>query len=184
MDFRIASRYAKSLFDLATEQNQLDAVNEDFSDLLLSINQSPELTNLLKSPIVSLDKKEAVLQQAFGKDMNAISWAFIKIVLRKRRENQLPAIAEYFGILYKQKNGIATAQLITAIELSPELVQTITDKLVAETGKKISLTQKIDPKIIGGYIVNLEDRQIDASVATQIRNLRSQFDENLYVQDY
>jgi F-type H+-transporting ATPase subunit delta len=184
MDYRIAARYAQSIFDLAIERQELNAVQQDLADLLASAKQSPDLKNLLKSPIIASNKKEAVLHQAFGKDMNPTTWAFIKLVIAKNRENQLLPIAEYFDVLYKTHTNVLTADLITATTATPELLAQINQIVATQTGKTVEIKQKIDPSLIGGYILKLGDKQIDTSIKKQLNNLRNEFDDNLYVKAY
>ena len=181
---RVASRYAKSLIGLAIEKGQLDAVHADMSLVESICADNRDLSLLLQSPIIKADKKHAILNQIFSGKLGEITTNFLDIIVRKRREVLIPDIASAFLLQYKIHKGITTAELTSAVKLDDELKERILKLVASETvGKQIDLVEKIDPSIIGGFMVRIGDKQIDASIARNISDLKKQFSENHYISE-
>lgn len=179
---RIASRYAKSLLDLAIEQNQLDEVYTQVSGIADSIAGSPELSNLLQSPIIASDKKMSCLNALFGGKVNNLVQKFIAIIVGKHREAYLGEITNSFVNQYNDKKGIGKATLITASEVSDGLLQKIKGFVMANAPgvNTVQLTTKIDPSIIGGFILQFNNQQYDSSVAAKLKAISKNFSDNKY----
>lgn len=173
---RIASRYAKSLFDVATEKGQVEQVKASV-DLLLSATKHEGLAAMLKSPVLSDEKKSAVFKAIFEGKMDAISFTFFDLVLRKNREAFLVDIAKEFVETYRQSNGIVSAKLVTAVAMN----QTSIDSLLAELqksgilGGKVALETSVDESLIGGFVLKLSDKIYDASVLNKLESLKRKF---------
>ncbi len=171
-ELRISSRYAKSLFDLAIEQNVLEAVHDDMKLFAVTSEANPSLGNVLKSPIIDGDKKMAVLNGIFSKHFNALTGIFLNTLIKKRRENYLLGIAQEFMSFYKEKKNIVIAKVTTATMISDEARKQIKANLEKQTGKTIELETKVDPSIIGGIKIQVGDKLFDDSVARQLNNLK------------
>lgn len=104
-DIRVSSRYAKSLLSLAVEQNCLEQVAKDMHFIEKVISENKPLLLLLKSPIIKTDKKISILSEIFEKNISAVSFSFIKIIARKKREVILQNIASSFNAQYKKERG-------------------------------------------------------------------------------
>ncbi len=179
---RLAYRYAKSLMDLAQEQNNLEPVVQDMQLLHATVESSPELAQLLRSPIVKADKKNAILQAIFGNRIGKLSQAFVQLLTSKGREGFLPEIAAAFIAQYKEMKRIRTAKLITAAPANDALKQAVKAKAEASLpGYTVELEEKVDPSIIGGFILEMGDRSVDASVRRDLAEVRKQFRDNLYI---
>ncbi len=179
---RLAYRYAKSLMDLAQEQNSLEQVMGDMQLLQTTVQGSPELAQLLRSPIVKADKKTAILQAIFGNRLNKLSTAFVELITSKGREGALSEIAASFVHQYKELKRIRVAKLITAAPASDALRQEVKAKAEAALpGYTVELEEKVDPSIIGGFILEMGDRSVDASVRRDLGEVRKQFRDNLYI---
>lgn len=183
-DYRIASRYGKSILDLAKERNELEKIHEEFQNFSATLQSSKELRNLLKSPIIPVDKKTKVMRAIFENNMGELSMAFIELVLKKKREAYLGDIAEYFHLLYNQEKSITMANVTSASPLTDTQRNHILKVIEEQIGQKVELKSKIDPKLIAGFVLNVGDKQIDASMANQINELRKEFKENPYVRKY
>jgi F-type H+-transporting ATPase subunit delta len=171
-DIRIASRYAKALIDQALEENKLERLKED-ADLFLSlIKENRDFAILLLSPIVSTDKKKIILDKLWENKLDTVTIQFIHLVLKKRREAMLRSIFTEFNRQYNRYKKITEATVFTAIPISEKLKKEIREMLERKTDSKIELEEKIDESIIGGYIIRYEDKLIDSSIATQIRQLQ------------
>ncbi len=174
--YRIASRYAKSLIDLATEQGKLDKIVEDMT-ALAEAAKVRDLALLLKSPIVHADKKAQVLNAIFGQKIDALTRSFIEIILRKGREATLAEIAQEFIQQYMEIKGISIVQVTSAVVLPAETLDAIRRKLIESklTRGTIEFKISVDPSLIGGFIVSFDDKWYDASVRHQLDLLRKEF---------
>lgn len=169
---RIASRYSKSLIALATESGVLDDVKSDMDSIAAICADSRELVSLLKNPIVTSDDKKAILGKVF-KDANATTQNFIAFLVDKKREAELPMVAQQFIAEYDEMKGIAKATVISAVELSKETLDKVRSYITGILGKEgIELTNTIDPSIIGGLIIKHDDKLIDMSVSKELREIR------------
>ena len=177
-DIRVATRYARSLFDMAEQSNTLEKTEQDAALFLETCTQSRAFDNMLKSPVVFPDKKKAVFKRLFEANFQPVTMSFLDIVLRKRREIVLKAIFTQFMEMYRTKKGILPAHLYTAIPVSADLQKEINTYLEKKTSKTIELHTGTRPELIGGFVIQYEDKLIDASVSTKLRTLRKQLLNN------
>ncbi|MCC9168445.1 ATP synthase F1 subunit delta [Pontibacter harenae] len=180
-DIRVASRYAKSLLELAQEKGVLEQVQEDmklFSDVA---KQNRDFHLLLHNPIVKSDKKLAVINAIFKGKVQQMTLLFFQLVANKNREALLESVATEFKTQYNLIKGIQKAKVTSAAPLSSELRNEIGRRLVAETGKTIELEEHVDPSLIGGFVLRIGDRQIDSSVKNSLRKLKNNFNDNSYI---
>lgn len=184
LDIKAAPRYAKSLLDLGIEQKTLEELFSDMQLIHLVCKQNPELTLLLKSPIVRADKKESILKEVFFNFLSLTSTTFIKLILKKKREALLDAIASAFIHLYKVHHNIKIAKVTTAIALNDAQRKKIISLLESSEKAIIELNEIVNPEIIGGMILRVDDRQIDESIRRKLSNLEMEFDDNPYVKEY
>lgn len=181
---RAASRYIKSLLSLAVEQNALEEVHRDLLFFSDTASKSRPLVVLLQNPIIKHHIKLNVLRKIFQGKVHPLTMSFFEIIVRKNREPILTDIAHEFHNAYNQHKGIGRATVITAIPLDAamriefeKLVQKYSDK------KKVELTEKVDPELIGGFVLNVGDRQVDASIKSKLKTLQVQFTQNPYVKE-
>ncbi len=177
----IAKRYANALLGLSIEMNVLEKIKKDI-DLFVSVCKSnKDLRLLLKSPIIKPDKKMAILKDIFEGNIHKISLAYFMIITRKRREPYLIAIAEQFIILYKQYKNILTVHLQTAEKINNNIRESIIGLLKKHTKVEIELIEEIRKEIIGGFILKYEDNKYDASISSELLELKQAIAEfNLY----
>ena len=173
---RIASRYAKSLIELASEEGKLERIFEDIQHFK-SASDVKDLALLLKSPIVGPEKKHTVFKKLFKEIYDPMSFSFLEIILRKGREMFLPEIAEEFLAQYKAIKHISTVRLITATELTSEQLDSVKEKIKLSglTLENIELITQIDPNIIGGFVIEIGDKMYDASVIHKLEQMRKSF---------
>lgn len=172
----VAFRYAKSLLDLAQEKGITEEVHRDMLFFKNTVDQSRPLALMLKNPIVRSSKKDAVLKLIFGGKINVLSSAFIDIVARKNRESIIEDIAAEYIRLYDEMRGIEHATVTTTMPLTDELRAKFKAMVAKTTGRElVELTEKVNPQIIGGYVLQLGDRQMDASVRSQLNELKLAF---------
>jgi F-type H+-transporting ATPase subunit delta len=181
---KLASRYAKSVLDLALEKGQLEQVCADMKLIVSLCKESKDLSLMLKSPIIKPDKKEAILNEIFANKVSTITKEFITIIVRKKREYALENIAESFVSQYKQHKKILTAVITTAMGLDDELRKKVLQVVKDAAKSEIELIEKVDKDIIGGFIIRVGDNQDDTSIRTKIQKLNRAFNENLYIKDF
>lgn len=169
---KVASRYAKSLLDLAKEQNNLEEVNNDVTFFLSVCKQSPDLVKLFRNPVVKTDMKQTVVNKIFASRVTKLTQLFFEIIIRKNREFYIVEIAKEFRNQYNQFKGIMQAQVTTAVELDNQLITEIREFISKQTGKQIELAAKINPEIIGGFLIQMEDKLFDASIASKLSNIK------------
>jgi F-type H+-transporting ATPase subunit delta len=174
--YKVAQRYAKSIIELAEDTGRMDKVVEDMQ-LMHGALQSRELFLFLKSPIISPGKKQSVLRTVFEGKISDLTMSFINRATAKGRERNLPEIIEAFQDLYLELQGISKVKLITARPASKELLQKITSTLQAsnQTRGKVQLETAIDEDLIGGFVIDFEDRKYDASVQNALNDIKKQF---------
>jgi F-type H+-transporting ATPase subunit delta len=179
--YRIASRYAKSLIDLASEQGKLDKVVEDMT-FFSEVCKLPDVALLLKSPVVKGDKKGKVLDAIFSGKIDPLTHSFIEIILRKGREASLAEIAKEVINQYRGIKGISIVEITSAEPLSAETMEAIRKKLIESrlTRGNIQFTTSIDKSLIGGFVISFEDKLYDASVKRQLDLLRNEFSSKDY----
>jgi F-type H+-transporting ATPase subunit delta len=179
---KLASRYAKSLLDLAKEQGALDAVHTDMDSFKAAVSNN-DLRLLLKSPIINAAKKQQILKAIFGESFNAITMAFLNLLCNKSREQFLPEIATEFIAQYRALKGISSVKVITAAPLDATAVEAIKAKLIASkaVSDSVEVTTATNPDLIGGFVLEFDNQQYDASVARQLYLLKDKFDDNEYI---
>jgi len=181
---RIASRYAKSLLELAIEQNSLDSVKNDIS-LFNSVAKNKDFSSMLKSPIISAEKKQNVFNAIFDGKVSDLTKAYFKLIINKGRETNLKEIALEFVDQYKKKMHISTVTLTTASPMGESTVNGILAELKKSTNtdQNIELETKVDPSLIGGYILRFDDKLYDESVAHKLTLLKKEFNKNEYIKN-
>lgn len=180
---RATYRYAKSLLDLSTEQGVLESCKSDIETIVSVCKKSRELVLLLKSPVVKADKKIKILGQVFP-NLSLLTTNFVELITKNKRESLLFDIAQQFLLVYKKTQGIQTAHLTAATPLDTESRALVMNFIHSQDMSKVELTEKVDKSLIGGVIINLGDKQIDVSIARQIKNLKQIFNKNLYIKDF
>lgn len=183
IETRVSFRYAKSLLDLSLEKGQLEQVREDMQLVLDTIRESHDLQLMLKSPIIKTDKKQAILKAIFGGKIGVISSEFIDIITRKRRESELEGIADAFISQYKNHKQILSAVITTASGLDKSLREKVLAIVKGSTKSEVELIEKINKDLIGGFVLRVDDQQVDASILRQIKNLDRTFSENPYIKE-
>jgi F-type H+-transporting ATPase subunit delta len=171
---RVSGRYAKSLVDLALERKALDAVYADMVLLKQTIEANSSLANMLKSPIIKTDKKQAIVKQVFSNYLSELSITFINLVAAKNRSYYLYDIAIQFIVQYNEINRITTAHVKTAVAISAEVQAEVKRFLEAQTGKRVELKNSVDQELIGGMVIQIEDRLYDASISGKLRKAKQE----------
>lgn len=181
---RVSHRYAKSLIDLALERGELEAVYADMMLVLKTVRDNRDFELLLKSPVVKTDTKQDILKAIFDGKVTKLTSEFMEIITRKRREGQLEAVAAAFDSQYHKHKQILTAVITTATGLDEKLRAQVIAYVKESLKSEVELVEKIDTSLIGGFLLRVGDKQVDASIIRQIRNLERSFSENPYVKEF
>ncbi|HCN82435.1 MAG TPA: ATP synthase F1 subunit delta [Sphingobacteriaceae bacterium] len=174
-EIQVASRYAKSLIDLAKEQNVLEPVRQDIELFIRICKENPELRAVLANPIISLDKKTGILSGIFAGKVQPLILNYFKIVVNKGRSEILYATAKEFMNSYNIHKNIVKARVSSAAPLSEKSRKQIEDAVKAVTKGEVILETKVDPDLIGGYILTVGDKQLDASISSSLKKLKKEF---------
>lgn len=174
-EFKVASRYAKALIDLATEQGNLEGVKGDMQEFIAVLRSSKELQAVLKNPIIKQDKKSNILDDIFEKKIHPSIVEFFHILVRKGRGNILYATAKEFIREYNEVKGIVKATVTSATALSEENYEALKASIAKEINATVVLENKVDPSLIGGFIIQVGDKQLNASIAGRLNKLERYF---------
>jgi F-type H+-transporting ATPase subunit delta len=181
---RLASRYAKSLLDLAVEQKSLPATLQDVQLIDGTIRGSREFAAVLKSPVIKADKKDAIVDAVLGAKMSPLTRAFVKLLTAKGREGTLGEMATSFMEQYRVMNNISQVKLVTAAPVSEQFKENIRQRVsAAMPGQSIELTTEVKPELIGGFVLEMGDKLVDASIKRDLNDVRKQFLKNLYISE-
>lgn len=183
-DARVASRYVKSLLGLAVDQNALDAVHNDMRLFTSVCDSNRQFRLMLNNPIIKHDKKRDILEALFKGKVHNLTMAIFDIITKKNREPLLPAIASEFHHAYNDYKGVGQASVTTAVPLDNNLRSEIEQIVKKLSGKKtIEMEEKIDAEMIGGFVLNVGDRQVDASIKNKLKALKVRLAHNPYIKE-
>jgi F-type H+-transporting ATPase subunit delta len=171
-EFKVASRYAKSLIDLATENGTLEIVKGDMEQFIAVLRANKELQAVLKNPIMKQDKKAAILNALFRDKIHPSIASFFNIMVRKSRAGILYATAQEFIREYNE--------VTSAAPLSQAQLDQLRQQIGAQIGADIILSNPVDPRLIGGFVVKVGDRQIDVSIEGRLQKLERHFAQQVH----
>lgn len=177
----VASRYAKSLIDLALETKQLEQVRNDMRLIKDVCKSNSDFVNLLESPIVKTDKKMAIFKTIFEGKISNTTQAFLNVIATKRREGYIDDMANAFDEMYKQQLNITTVKVESAIKLDDASKNQIISIVKQNVNGEIELIEKVNPELIGGFVLTINDKQVDQSVRKRLSELKKNFSGNLYI---
>ncbi|MGE0255472.1 MAG: F0F1 ATP synthase subunit delta [Alphaproteobacteria bacterium] len=169
----IAGRYATALYDLADEAKALDGVAADLGTLRQAVRDIPDLAALLRSPMIERDAKASAMA-AILKDAGASDLVrrFVGLVARNNRLIALPAMIDAFLAELRRRRGESTAEVVSARKLTDEQLATLTRTLQERVGGRVAIETRVDPGLIGGLVVRIGSRMIDASLKTKLERLK------------
>lgn len=180
---KVAQRYAKALFDLAVETNQLEKVKDDI-DTIRSVKDE-EMLMVFRSPVINEEKKVSIFEAIFNDKITELTSKFFKLVFRKGRMIALPEILASFDAQYRHYHHIQIIEITTAIPVNDEVLLYIREKmqnLPRFKDSKLEMKSKVDESVIGGFVLQSDDILYDASIRHDLMVIKKQFIENMYVQ--
>ena len=174
---RIAKRYASPLLELAEKKKSADIVKSDMEQFLAICQGNTAFLNMLNSPIIPHLKKGEILVKIFQGNFSKISLALFRLVVVKNRENLLSQIAREYINAFNESQGFQSAHVTTAVALTSELRTSVEELVKKISGKKPLLKARVEKNIVGGYILTMDDSQIDQSVKGALNKLKLIFDQ-------
>ncbi len=179
---RLATRYAKSLLDLATEQHQIEAVYADMKWLSSICQSNPDFVAVLSSPIIKAHKKEIILQAVTNNKISNLSASFIQLLLRKTREANLPEIINAYINQYNILNNIQKVKITTAHTLDSNLSEMIMANVkTAMPTQKFEIETAVKYELIGGFTLETNGQLVDASILRDLKEIQTQFMNNEFI---
>ena len=171
---KISVRYAKALFSLAKEKNVLDAVKNDVDLIYQTSKALPEFKMILGSPVIKTSVKAKIFKEIFVKHVNSITFSFLSLLLTNNRETFLEDISRNFLALYRKSTGFKSAVISSAVELDSVTVERFRQLIRNKFKTEVELTCTVNPDLIGGFVLRVEDQQIDASVSAKLKGLKKE----------
>jgi len=172
-DSKISVRYSRALFRSALEKKMLERVYRDMNHIE-QVCTVPEIRELLKSPIIVSSKKTRIFHEVFGKDLSSLTYALIDMVVKNGRESYIPAIARVFRSEILKYNGVSETVLTTAIKADDKVKKQVSELISSAFKTKVELKEIINGDIIGGFILRIDDKYIDASIRNKLRKIEKE----------
>lgn len=177
---KLSSRYAKALFDFAGEKNQIEEVNEDLLLFSNTLKENRELQMLLRNPVIESHQKHQIFESIFNGTLRDTTYLFLDVLLKKKREPALDTICEEYFKLYNAAHNIKLVTITTAQPLSDALKSKIVSLLKEQTKATVTLEEIVDPELIGGFVIKMDDYYFDSSILSKINKLRQEFSQNSF----
>ena len=177
---KLATRYAQAFYDFASETGTIETVYHDILQIYEIMNTHEELKRVLESAIIPQDKKQHIIKEVFEKHFCKTTFNFFSLIIKKRRVPQLLQICSQFIKIYYKNHNIKEACITSAQPLSEKLVQFIKNYLEKDSPFTFILNLTVNPKIIGGLVIKIDDFYYDASIITKINKLKAEFSQNQY----
>lgn len=168
----LAGRYAVALFDLASEQGVVSAVESDLDKLAAALNESAELAAFIRSPEASrAEFAKAMAALGDHLQLSALTQSFLGVLAQNRRVGELPSIIRAFHMIAAAQRGEVNAEVSSAHALSAEQLSTLEARLKAREGRNVKLTSRVDPDLLGGLVVTIGSKRIDSSIRSRLNSL-------------
>lgn len=169
---RVAKRYTTALFELAQEYEIIDKVEKDMEHIGKLIDESQDFRDFLSNPLIAESAKQKIFRELFANRVQKITFQFLELLTEKRRIAILPAVVQQFKEMLLEYRYILEGELISAVPLEDKQFESIKKHLENLLGQTVTLQTKIQPEIIGGFVVRIQDMVIDNSIRLQLNKLR------------
>lgn len=168
----LQGRYASALFDLASENGTISAVESDLETIGLAIKESAELAALIRNPQISREAAARAVDAVAGVlGLSQLTKNFLGVLAGNRRLSALPEIIRAFAAIAAAQRGEATADVTSAHALTDDQVEQLRQKLEAREGRKVKIKTSVDPELLGGLVVTIGSKRIDSSIRTRLNSL-------------
>ena len=174
----VPGRYASALFELAQEQSQLAAVENDLNTLQDLLDESADLRRMVRSPVFSAEDQSRALDAVLAKaGISGLALNFMRLITKNRRLFAVPEMIKAFRALAARERGEVEADVTSATALNDSQLQTLKETLKASIGKDVQINAQVDPSLLGGLIVKVGSRMIDSSLRTKLSTLKMRMKE-------
>jgi F-type H+-transporting ATPase subunit delta len=173
MERQIATRYAEALFSLARENDLVTPVEGDLRLMAEMLRQFPDFSRILEHPEITLARKYALLERIAAGAIQSLSLAFLRLLVRRRRSGIIALVREEYIRLAEAAAGVITVEVDSAVAIRPEQSARLQQALERLTGKQVTLHLQIEPKLLAGVRVRIEDKMLDGSAAGRLEALRA-----------
>jgi len=170
----VARRYAEAFFSIAREANKVDEFELELDNALATIEETDNFKEYLAHLLIPAKEKKEVMSKIFAGGISQVTLNFLLMIIDKRREAYIGVIVEEYKALADEARNIMKAHLISAQEVSADDMKILAEKLSTSTGKTVQLQQTVDPSLIGGIKIRMQDQIIDATVAKRLEMLKEQ----------
>lgn len=179
---RLAGRYAKSLLDLAKEQNQVNEVYNDMKWLHAVCKSNADFAAVLRSPVIKSDKKQSIIDAVTAGKVSSLTASFIRLLVNKTRESNLPEIVAAYIDQYNEINNIQRVKITTAAPITDEQKNTIMANVKAAiAGKSFEIETAVKDELIGGFTLETGGQLVDASILRDLKDIKKQFLDNEFI---
>jgi len=168
----VSVRYAKALFKLGIEKGTLDELYQDVNLLLMQCNEQPGFCDIVHSPVIKPSKKKILFKDAFGKVLQPSTLNFLNVIFDNNRAEILMPILRSFIDLYKKHKNIKTVTLYSAFEMDKPYIVKIKKLLTKELGNALELKVIVNEDLLGGFILKVDDKMVDASIYGKLQQVR------------
>jgi ATP synthase F1 delta subunit len=169
----IAAVYARSLFEVAREQDKLDAIREQLGEFADALGETRELQVFFFSPYFSTAEKQDGLDRAVS-DADPILVNFLKLLIENHRMPVIFRVRRGYEELWQEENKLLPVQVTSAVELDQATVRQIGDRIAEQTGRRVDLSAQVEPDILGGLVIRVGNSILDASIRNRLEQLRKQ----------
>jgi ATP synthase F1 delta subunit len=169
----IAAVYARSLFEVAKDQDKLDLVRDQLGSFADALNETRDLQVFFFSPYFSTAEKEDGLDRVVS-DADPVVLNFLKLLISKHRMPVLFRIRADYDAMWEDENKLLPVQITSAVELDKQIVSQLGDRIAEQTDRKVDISADVDPDILGGIVVRVGNSVLDASVRNRLEQLRRQ----------
>jgi F-type H+-transporting ATPase subunit delta len=169
----IAQVYARSLFEVARDQDRIDEIREQVGEFADAIEEDKSLTTFFFSPYFSTEEKKDGLHKAVD-GADEILMNFLELLLEKHRMPLIHRVRRDYDVLWREERKLLPVQVTSAIELDAELVKSLGERIGEATGREVDLTATVEPDLIGGIVLRVGNSILDASIRNRLEQLRRQ----------
>jgi len=178
---RIATRYAVSLLRLATERGLEQRIYQDMVGLSSAVTGSKDLERLFRSPLIKPDLKIQIVNKIFASTFDGLTLGFLNLAIRKHRESEMGGMAKAYVRLFENQKGVVRVEIQTASPLDESNRSQLESNLTKAFGQGAAFEYQHIPELLGGYVLQSGDLRVDASIASELQQIRRQFSDNPYL---
>lgn len=168
----VGKRYAKALFDIAVEKNNVEQFYEEVKQIKEIIDDNPDLLKIIDHPHINKEKKFGIFKNSFKDNLSEDTLGFLFVIFNKNRDTELVSIINTFIELCLDYLGITEAEVVSAIPLSDDKLTSIKSKLEIKLNKKVNMNCTVDKSIIGGLIIRVDGMIVDGSVKYRLESIK------------